>query len=60
MKPFNTKAKLVMGLTILMTVIGTAILHQWQFFALGCASIALIVAANQYGLIKDNTDQTKK
>ena len=60
MKPFNTKAKLVMGWTILMTVIGTAILHQWKFFALGCASIALIVAANQYGLIKDNTDQTKK
>ena len=60
MKSFNTKAKLVMGWTILMTVIGTAILHQWQFFALGCVSIALIIAANQYGLIKDNTDQTKK
>ncbi|MBT8524573.1 hypothetical protein G6724_01200 [Polynucleobacter paneuropaeus] len=60
MKPFNTKAKLVAGWTILMTVIGTAILHQWQFFALGCASLALILVANQYGLIKDNTDQTKK
>ncbi|AWW44316.1 hypothetical protein POPA111323_04285 [Polynucleobacter paneuropaeus] len=60
MKPLNTKAKLVAGWTILMTVIGTAILHQWQFFALGCASLALILVANQYGLIKDNTDQTKK
>ena len=60
MKPLNTKAKLVAGWTILMTVIGTAILHQWQFFALGCASLALILVANQYGLIKDNNDQTKK
>ncbi|MBT8579653.1 hypothetical protein G6646_01695 [Polynucleobacter paneuropaeus] len=60
MKPLNTKAKLVAGWTILMTAIGTAILHQWQFFALGCASLALILVANQYGLIKDNTDQTKK
>ncbi|QWD16828.1 hypothetical protein G6700_03470 [Polynucleobacter paneuropaeus] len=60
MKPLNTKAKLVAGWTILMTVIGTAILHQWQFFALGCASLALILVANQYGLTKDNTDQTKK
>ncbi|MBT8622213.1 hypothetical protein [Polynucleobacter paneuropaeus] len=60
MKPLNTKAKLVAGWTILMTVIGTAILHQWQFFALGCASLALILVANQYGLIKNNTDQTKK
>ncbi|MBT8566639.1 hypothetical protein G6698_01330 [Polynucleobacter paneuropaeus] len=60
MKSLNTKAKLVAGWTILMTVIGTAILHQWQFFALGCASLALILVANQYGLIKDNTDQTKK
>jgi len=56
MKPLNTKAKLVAGWTILMTVIGTAILHQWQFFALGCASLALILVANQFGLIKDNTD----
>jgi hypothetical protein len=60
MKPLNTKAKLVAGWTILMTVIGTAILHQWQFFALGCASLALILLANQCGLIKDNTDQNKK
>jgi len=60
MKPLNTKAKLVAGWTILMTVIGTAILHQWQFFALGCASLALILVANQCGLIKDNTDQSKK
>jgi hypothetical protein len=60
MKPLNTKAKLVAGWTILMTVIGTAILHQWQFFALGCASLALILVANQCGLIKDNTDQNKK
>ena len=60
MKPLNVKAKLVAGWTILMTVIGTAILHQWQFFALGCASLALILVANQFGLIKDNTDQSKK
>ena len=60
MKPLNTKAKLVAGWTILMTVIGTAILHQWKFFALGCASLALILVANQFGLIKDNTDQSKK
>lgn len=60
MKPLNTKAKLVAGWTILMTVIGTAILHQWQFFALGCASLALILVANHCGLIKDNTDQNKK
>ena len=60
MKPLNIKAKLVAGWTILMTVIGTAILHQWQFFALGCASLALILVANQCGLIKDNTDQNKK
>ena len=60
MKPLNTKAKLVAGWTILMTVIGTAILHQWQFFALGCASLALILVANQFDLIKDNTDQSKK
>jgi hypothetical protein len=60
MKPLNTKAKLVAGWTILMTVIGTAILHQWQFFALGCASLALILVANQFGLVKDNTDQSKK
>ena len=60
MKPLNTKAKLVAGWTILMTVIGTAILHLWQFFALGCASLALILVANQCGLIKDNTDQNKK
>ena len=36
-----------------MTVVGTAILHQWQFFALGCASIALLLIANHFGLIDD-------
>ncbi|SNX29450.1 hypothetical protein SAMN06295945_1827 [Polynucleobacter meluiroseus] len=53
MKPLTKKAKLVVGWTILMTVVGTAILHQWQFFALGCASIALLLLANYYGLLND-------
>jgi hypothetical protein len=53
MKPLSKKGKLVIGWTALMTVVGTAILHQWQFFALGCASIALLLIANQYDLLKD-------
>ena len=57
MKPLSKKGKLVVGWTALMTVIGTAILHQWQFFALGIISIALILIANQYGLIKDSEDK---
>jgi hypothetical protein len=57
MKPLSKKAKLTVGWTILMTVVGTAILHQWQFFALGCASIALLLIANQYDLFKDPEDK---
>lgn len=53
MKPLSKKAKLVVSWTALMTVVGTAILHQWQFFALGCASIALLLIANHFGLIDD-------
>ena len=53
MKPLSKKGKMVIGWTALMTVVGTAILHQWQFFALGCASIALLLIANQFDLLKD-------
>jgi len=53
MKPLSKKAKLVISWTALMTVVGTAILHQWQFFALGCASIALLLIANHFGLFND-------
>jgi len=53
MKPLSKKGKMVIGWTALMTVVGTAMLHQWQFFALGCASIALLLIANQYDLLKD-------
>jgi hypothetical protein len=53
MKPLSKKAKLVVSWTALMTVVGTAVLHQWQFFALGCASIALLLIANHFGLIDD-------
>ena len=53
MKPLSKKGKMVIGWTALMSVVGTAILHQWQFFALGCASIALLLIANQYDLLKD-------
>ena len=51
MKPLSKKAKLVVSWTALMTVVGTAVLHQWQFFALGCASIALLLIANHFGLL---------
>jgi hypothetical protein len=57
MKPLSKKAKMAIGWTILMTVIGTAILHQWQFFAMGCASIALLLVANHYDLLKDPEDK---
>jgi len=53
MKPLSKKGKMVIGWTALMTVVGTAMLHQWQFFALGCVSIALLLIANQYDLLKD-------
>jgi hypothetical protein len=48
---------MAIGWTILMTVIGTAMLNQWQFFAMGCASIALLLIANHYGLLKDDDDK---
>ena len=35
MKPLSKKAKIAVGWTILMTVVGTAMLHQWEFFAMG-------------------------
>ena len=57
MKPLSKKTKMAIGWTILMTVVGTAILHQWQFFAMGCASIALLLVANQYDLLKDQDDK---
>ena len=57
MKPLSKKAKMAVGWTILMTVVGTAMLHQWQFFAIGCASIALLIIANQYGLFNDPDDK---
>jgi hypothetical protein len=49
MKKLSKKAKLTIGWTILMTVIGTAILHQLAFFLLGLVSIALLLIANQMG-----------
>ena len=48
---------MAIGWTVLMTVVGTAMLHQWQFFVMGCASIALLLAANQYDLLKDPEDK---
>ncbi len=48
---------MAVGWTILMTVIGTAMLHQWQFFAMGCASIAILIVANHYDLLKDPEDK---
>ncbi len=53
MKPLSKKAKITIAWTILMTVIGTAIIHQWQFFALGCASVATLLIANHFDLLKD-------
>jgi hypothetical protein len=57
MKPLSKKAKLVVSWTALMTVIGTALLHQWQFFALGCLSIAVLLIANQCDLLDDQKDK---
>ena len=48
---------MAVGWTILMTVVGTAMLHQWQFFAMGCSSLALLLIANQYDLLKDPEDK---
>jgi hypothetical protein len=57
MKPLSKKAKMAIGWTILMTVIGTAMLNQWQFFAMGLASIALLLIANHFDLLKDPEDK---
>jgi hypothetical protein len=57
MKALSKKAKMAIGWTILMTVVGTAMLHQWQFFAMGCASVAMLLVANHYGLLKDPGDK---
>ncbi len=53
MKPLSKKAKITIAWTVLMTVVGTAVIHQWQFFALGCASIAMLLIANHFDLLKD-------
>jgi len=57
MKPLSKKAKIAVGWTVLVTVVGTAMLHQWQFFVMGCASIALLLAANHFDLLKDPEDK---
>lgn len=57
MKPLSKKAKMAIGWTILMTVTGTALLNQWQFFAMGLASIALLLVANHFDLLKDPEDK---
>ncbi len=59
MKPLSKKAKMAVGWTVLMTVVGTAMLHQWQFFAMGLASLALLLIANHYGLLKDPEDNNQ-
>ena len=59
MKPLSKKAKMAVSWTVLITVIGTAMLHQWQFFAMGLASLALLLVANHYGLLKDSEDSNK-
>lgn len=53
MKPLSKRSKITVAWTILMTVVGTAVLHQWQFFALGCASVAMLLIANHFDLLKD-------
>ncbi len=53
MKPLSKKAKIAIAWTTLMTVIGSAMLHQWEFFAMGCASVAMILIANHFDLLKD-------
>ena len=57
MKPLSKKAKVAVTWTVLLTVVGTAMLHQWEFFAMGCASLALLLLANEYGLLKDPEDK---
>ena len=57
MKPLSKKAKLVVSWTALMTVVGTAVLHQWQFFALGIVSIAVLLIANHLDLLSDPKDK---
>ncbi len=57
MKKLSKKSKMSIGWTAMMTAIGTALLHQWEFFALGCASIAAILIANQFGLIDDREEK---
>jgi hypothetical protein len=57
MKPLSKKAKLVVSWTALMTVVGTAVLHQWQFFALGIVSIAVLLIANHLDLLNDPKDK---
>ena len=57
MKPLSKKAKVAVAWTVLLTVVGTAMLHQWEVFAMGCASLALLLLANEYGLLKDPEDK---
>ncbi|QWD63479.1 hypothetical protein [Polynucleobacter sp. MWH-UH2A] len=57
MKPLSKKAKMAVAWTVLMTVIGTAMLHQWQFFFMGLASLVLLLIANHYDLLKDPEDK---
>lgn len=57
MKSLSKKAKMAVAWTVLMTVIGTAMLHQWQFFAMGLASLVLLLLANHYDLLKDPEDK---
>ena len=57
MKPLSKKAKMAIGWTVLMTVAGTAMLHQWQFFAMGFASLAMLLVAHHYDLLKDPEDK---
>ena len=59
MKPLSKKAKMAVGWTVLLTAVGTAMLHQWQFFAMGCASLALLLLANHYDLFKEAEDKDK-
>jgi hypothetical protein len=58
MKPLRKKAKIAVAWTTLMTVVGTAILHQWQFFALGLASVVMLLLANHFDLL-DPPDNRK-
>lgn len=48
---------MAVGWTVLMNMVVTAMLHQWQFFAMGCASLAMLLVANHYGLLKDPEDK---